>query len=509
MAAAGSSRDDTYSGESMTPREAAGTTPAGRDRVIDFVRAASLAVVILGHWLMAAVSVTESGVRGRNVLAELPSLQPLTWLLQVMPLFFVAGGFANLISWRGVQRRGGDYADYAHNRVSRLVRPTLVLVTVVPLLLFLLALAGLDPDLTASAGGLLGRPLWFLGVYVLVTALAPALAAWHEHRRIAALATLGLLAVVTDVARFAYEPAGYLNFGFVWLFAQQLGFWYADGGLTRLPRRVLWSGVAVAIGLMLLLTGPGPYPLSMVGLPGEMSNMAPPTVCLLVLVAGQVAGLTLARPVLAAWLDRPRPWFTVVLVGSMAMTLYLWHLPVLVAGFAVLLWLDVPLPPPGTPEWWLSRPAWCALLGVLLGALAARLARFERYGGRRIRVARSGPAGDSRTLLAGTGTVAAAAGLFGLVLGGLTPSLPLAVSLTALAYGLALTTRSTRATQACGYTLGGYGVAYESNRTSGARRSHDHEHIPGPGHDVRALRQRGQFRDRPAVRSLGGLGRPR
>jgi hypothetical protein len=443
MAAAGSSRDDTHSGESMTPREAAGTTPAGRDRVIDFVRAASLAVVILGHWLMAAVSVTESGVRGRNVLAELPSLQPLTWLLQVMPLFFVAGGFANLISWRGVQRRGGDYADYAHNRVSRLVRPTLVLVTVVPLLLFLLALAGLDPDLTAAAGGLLGRPLWFLGVYVLVTALAPALAAWHEHRRIAALATLGLLAVVTDVARFAYEPAGYLNFGFVWLFAQQLGFWYADGGLTRLPRRVLWSGVAVAIGLMLLLTGPGPYPLSMVGLPGEMSNMAPPTVCLLILVTGQVAGLMLVRPVLAAWLDRPRPWFTVVLVGSMAMTLYLWHLPVLVAGFAVLLWLDVPVPPPGTAGWWLSRPAWCALLGVLLAALAARLARFERYGGDRMRVASSGtgPAGDNRTLLAGAGTVAAAAGLFGLVLGGLTPSLPLAVSPTALACGLALTTR--------------------------------------------------------------------
>ena len=85
MAAADSSRDETYRGESMTPREAADATPADRDRVIDFVRAASLAVVILGHWLMAAVSVTESGVRGRNVLAELPSLQPLTWLLQVMP----------------------------------------------------------------------------------------------------------------------------------------------------------------------------------------------------------------------------------------------------------------------------------------------------------------------------------------------------------------------------------------------------------------------------------------
>jgi copper ion binding protein len=210
----------------------------------------------------------------------------------------------------------------------------------------------------------------------------------------------------------------------------------------------------------------------MVGLPGEMSNMAPPTVCLLVLVVGQVAGLMLVRPVLAAWLDRARPWFTVVLVGSVAMTLYLWHLPVLVVGFAALLWLDVPLPLPGTAEWWLSRPVWCALLAVLLGALAARLARFERYGGNRVQASGGRPAaaGDNDTLLAGAGTVAAAAGLFGFVLGGLTPSFTLAVSLAALACGLALTTRSTRATPTCGYTLGGYGVAYESNKTCGARR---------------------------------------
>lgn len=452
----------------MKPRNAAGATPAGRDRVIDFVRAASLAVVILGHWLMAAVTVTESGIRGRNVLADLPSLQPLTWLLQVMPLFFVAGGLANLVSWRSVQRRGGSYANYAHHRVSRLVRPTLVFATAVPLLLFLLVLAGLDPDPTAAAGGLLGRPLWFLGVYVLVTALAPALAAWHEHRRVAALATLGVLAIVTDVIRFDYEPAGYLNFGFVWLFAQQLGFWYADGRLSRLSRRALWSCVAAAIGLLLILTGPGPYPLSMVGLPGEMSNMAPPTVCLLVLSAGQVAGLMLVRPALAAWLDRARPWFTVALVGSMAMTLYLWHLPVLVGGFAVVLWLDVPLPRPGAAEWWLSRPVWCALLAVLLAALAACLSRFERYGDAPGRVGGSGarPSNPDGTLLAGAGTLAATTGLFGLVLGGLTPSVSLAVSLAALACGPALTARATRSARTCGYTLGGYGVAYESNPTT-------------------------------------------
>ncbi|HEU4544266.1 MAG TPA: acyltransferase [Jiangellaceae bacterium] len=418
--------------------DAARATPVGRDRVIDFVRTASLAAVILGHWLMASVTVTEAGIRGRNALTDLPWLQPLTWLLQVMPLFFVAGGFANLVSWRGVLRGGGGYASYAYGRISRLMTPTLVFVTAVPIALLALPVIGLSAGEVAVAGDLLGRPLWFLGVYVLITALAPALAAWHDRQPVAALATLGAMAVGTDIVRFnGLTPVGYLNFGFVWLFAQQLGFWYADGRITRLSRGAFWACLAGSIGLLTILTGFGPYPLSMVGLPGEVSNMAPPTVCLLVLSAGQVAALMLVRSRLAAWLEQPRPWSAVVLVGSMAMTLYLWHLAVLVFGFGGLVWLDVPTPEPGTAAWWLTRPVWCALLGALLAAIAVWLARFERSDGSR----RMCPA-NRGVVMAGVGTVVVSAGLFGVVFGGLVPSMSLVFSLAAVASGLTLTTRA-------------------------------------------------------------------
>jgi fucose 4-O-acetylase-like acetyltransferase len=430
----------------MKPAELLDRTPAHRDRVIDLIRAASLVAVILGHWLMASVTVTEAGIRAGNALADMSWLQPVTWLVQVMPLFFVAGGFANLTTWRSVQRRGGGYAGYVRGRVSRLAIPALVFVAVVPVLLVALALAGLSTSEAALAGGLLGQPLWFLAVYVLVTALAPAFAAWHARHPAATLGALALLAVGTDAVRLAwYEPAGYLNLGFVWLFAQQIGFWYADGRLARLPRGALVAMVGGSVGALLVLTGAGPYPLSMVGLPGEMSNMAPPTVCVLVLAVGQVAALMLVRPRLATWLQSPRPWLCVVTVGTMAMTLYLWHQLVLVAGFATLLWLDVPLPAPGTPVWWASRPVWCALLGAVLVLLARPLARFERMGGRPgaragVRVA---PAWESRPAAAGTfaaaaGVVMVAIGFAGLVRGGLLPSTSFALSAIALIGGLGL-----------------------------------------------------------------------
>ena len=35
-----------------------------------------------------------------------PALQLATWLFQVMPLFFIAGGFSNITVWRSLRRRG-------------------------------------------------------------------------------------------------------------------------------------------------------------------------------------------------------------------------------------------------------------------------------------------------------------------------------------------------------------------------------------------------------------------
>jgi hypothetical protein len=107
-----------------------------------------------------------------------------------------------------------------------------------------------------------------------------------------------------------------------------LGHWfvYADGYFTRLSRRTLWLAMSGAYAALALLTTWGLYPVSMVGMPDQTSNMPPPTVCLLVLAVAQTAMAMLARSRVTHWLERPRLWAAVVRFASMAMTVYLWHL---------------------------------------------------------------------------------------------------------------------------------------------------------------------------------------
>src|SRR5665811_1273030 len=107
-------------------RVSAATAP-DRDRFIDAVRAGSLLIVVLGHWLMATVVVEGDQITGANALTSIPAMQLATWLLQVMPLFFIAGGFSNITVWRSLRRRGGRYSEYLQGRFVRLLRPTLVL----------------------------------------------------------------------------------------------------------------------------------------------------------------------------------------------------------------------------------------------------------------------------------------------------------------------------------------------------------------------------------------------
>lgn len=360
-------------------RVAAATAP-DRDRFIDAVRAGSLLIVVLGHWLMATVEVRGGQIIGANALTSIPALQLATWLLQVMPLFFIAGGFSNITVWRSLRRRGVGYSEYLQGRLVRLLRPTIVFVLFWHLALPAAAALGMSQDRVDVIGLLLGQPLWFLGVYVAMTALAPAMASWHQLSPRIAMATLVVAAVIVDWFRLGagLESVGYLNLAFVWLFAQQLGFAYADGYFARLTRRTLWSTVAGSFAILVVLTTWGPYPVSMVGMPGETSNMTPPTICLLVLSVAQTAMAMLVRDRLSRWLERPGLWAAVVRFASMAMTVYLWHLSLLVIAFLALFGLGIDPPVAGSGLWWLTRPFWLLGLLLVLSVVAALLSPLER-----------------------------------------------------------------------------------------------------------------------------------
>ncbi|MFD9266705.1 acyltransferase [Streptomyces goshikiensis] len=356
-------------------REMAAATPAGRDRYVDLLRVASLATVIAGHWLMAAVSGDGIG----NLLALVPPLQVLTWGLQVMPVFFFVGGFSHALSYRSV-RRGhpgpGGYALFLRARLRRLLRPTLVFVGVWTAVALVVQLAGADRGpLAGAALRIVTQPLWFIGIYLAMVACTPPLLRLHERHGWAAFAALVAAAGAVDLLRFAggVPYVEFLNFALVWLAVHQLGFLRADGRITR-------PGLLAAAGLTgaALLVAYGPYPLSMVGMPGEkVSNMAPPTFALLAHGMWLVGAVQLlARPV-GARLARPRVWRAVVAANGIAMTAFLWHLTAMLAVYAAQLGLGLSLPAPATAAWWAQVPLRLLAAAALTGALVAVFRRFE------------------------------------------------------------------------------------------------------------------------------------
>src|SRR5215468_46859 len=103
-------------------------TPASRNRYVDFLRAASMLVVTVGHWLAAAPHFDAGGqLIAAHILTAVPWTAWLTWIVQVMPIFFIVGGYANGVSWRAARRNGRSYATWLESRLRRLVLPLLPL----------------------------------------------------------------------------------------------------------------------------------------------------------------------------------------------------------------------------------------------------------------------------------------------------------------------------------------------------------------------------------------------
>ncbi|MFE7551373.1 acyltransferase family protein [Streptomyces gardneri] len=385
----------------ITARELAAATPASRDRYIDLLRVASLAVVVLGHWLMAAV--TEDGQVG-NLLAVVPELQLVTWVFQVMPVFFFVGGFSHALA----HRSRPAYASFLRARLQRLLRPTMVFVGVWGAAALVLQLAGADGGLAGVALRLVTQPLWFIGIYLAMVAFTPPLLRLHERWGWGAFGALAGGAVLVDVLRFAADVpfVEFLNFAFVWLAVHQLGFLRADGMIRR-PALLAGAGLVGATALVAL----GPYPLSMVGMPGEkVSNMAPPTLALLCHGLWLVGAVELLKGPGARLVARAGVWRAVVAANGIAMTAFLWHLTAMLGVYGAMLGLGLELPAPASGAWWVQVPLRMAAAAAVTALLVAAFRRFEAPG----RVRREGGAAPFAAL----GVTLALFGILGLSMTG-------------------------------------------------------------------------------------------
>ncbi len=414
-------------------RELAARTPPARNRYVDFLRAASILVVVIGHWVMAAPQWVEGELRIGDMLHVAPWTRWLTWLFQVMPVFFIVGGWSNAASWAAAQRDGVGYGAWTAGRLRRLVEP------IVPLVLFWAVFAvvagrlGVRPLYVQAGSQGAFLPTWFLAVYVMVVVLAPV--TWWAWRRFGMASFWGLAvgAAVVDAAAFAggLEGLRWANYAFVWLGVHQLGYLWREDRLAGPARALAWAAGGLA-ALVVLVAGAG-YPVSMITVPGqEVSNSRPPTFALLALGVFHAGLLLAAEAPARRWLRSLRAWTATVLVNGMIMTVYLWHLTVMVLAIGLLNLLGGPglRLTPGTAVWWAARPLWVA--GLSLG-LAVAIPIFNRLE----RGARGGPSVAVPAWRPAAGAAAVCAGLALLAIGGIVGDGPLGLRLGPLALFLA------------------------------------------------------------------------
>lgn len=348
-----------------------------RDPAVDLVRAVCITAVVALHAMMVGVTVTDAGPAFLNASDGTTWIVPLSWALQVMPLFFVIGGFSGATAVRRGRVRGVDGIAFVAGRVHRLLLPALVAVGTVGAMLALLAAAGVSPELVTLAGFRFAQPLWFLGVFLVCQALLPALLRLHERAPGHTISAIAAAAVCVDAARVTtgIDALGFLNLAFVWLTMQQLGFFLADGRIDALPRS------ARVAGLMVAVAGLGVSFATGIHSPDLVANINPPTTALLLVGIAHTALFSLFRAPLGRLSARRAPMALSAWLTPRAMSVYLWHMPVLLflAGLTAVVPIvtGIPLPALDSPSWWTTRPLWLAMTAVATIFVSRRLAAVE------------------------------------------------------------------------------------------------------------------------------------
>ena len=352
--------------------------PADRDLAVDAARVGCLLLVVLIHLLMVAAVATPDGIVFTKPLEDQTWFTEITWVGQIMPLFFILGGYTGIRSWRSTVARGETASSYIYGRLLRLLRPAVPFFAVMAVLQVGGSALGVPGYILDGITGGVGTPLWFLAAFLLAQCAVPFTSRLHEQHRWRALALLGAAVIFIDMitALTGISAITWANFLFVWLFVQQLGFFLLDGSLARLrglPGGIAWLLAIIAVSYLLLTLG------VLVGWysPNMLANQNPPRGALALLGVAQLAAFQLVAPLLRRAMRARALQAVVFIVGSRAMSVYLWHLPVIVVLTGVLLLMPTVFQIPGTAFWWITRlPAYLLALTLVL-LLATPLARFE------------------------------------------------------------------------------------------------------------------------------------
>ncbi len=307
-----------------------------RNHLIDLSRALSVVVVVTFHCLLYQIVVVD----GRpQVVPWAP--QPhaawwtASWFVMIIPLFFIAGGFAHALVIDRMRAEGRSYPHYLAARARRLVGPLLLFAGFATVLSTAGAWLYSAPDSVALSVQF-AQLLWFVAIYLVIVGAAPLMVTLHD--RVAWLPLLALTALAAAVDAWSFAAGDpqlrYWNLLTVWPMCHQLGIAYHRGWFRRGPVWIPVAVIAVAAGLIpVLIFGLG-YPASSIGL-GDIpvANVLPPTLAMIVLACGQTAALGLLERAGVARTLPPRVERGLGVANALAVTTYLWHIPcITIAG---------------------------------------------------------------------------------------------------------------------------------------------------------------------------------
>jgi fucose 4-O-acetylase-like acetyltransferase len=338
-----------------------------RNLAVDFYRVSGVVLIVLGHWLAGSVTYHDGQFGRQNPLVDQPWTQWLTWPFQAVPTFFLVAGYAGAVSWTH-RRDTKDMSRQAwlQRRLARVLGPTAVYAALVSVVVIVLEVRDVASSVLEYAGWAVAMHLWFLAVYLVVVSLTPIAIAAQRRWGLVVPGVLAVGVAMVDAASLAgHVPyLGWLNYVLCWGALYQLGIAWHGGLLAGRRPVLLAAGSAVALVLLIRL---GPYPVSMIGVPGQpVDNTTPPSVAMLAFAWAQAGLVITLAPALNRALRAGLVQRVLSVANSNVMALYLWHMiPVVIVAIIGYPAGLLPQPSEGTVQWWLARLEWVVILALV------------------------------------------------------------------------------------------------------------------------------------------------
>lgn len=343
------------------------TERPARNLAVDFYRTSGVVLIVAGHWLAGSVTYRDGSFGRQNPLVDIPWTQWLTWPLQAVPTFFLVAGYASALSW--AHRRDGEGLSrqaWLRHRLARVLGPTAAYVALVSAVVAALEFTHVGGSVLEYAGWAVAMHLWFLAVYLIVVSLTPI--AFAAQRRwgllVPAVLAAGVVAVDALAVGGHVHHVTWLNYVLCWGTFYQLGIAWRGGSLGGQRPALLAACSALALALLI---GVGPYPVSMIGVPGQtIDNTTPPTAALLAFGCAQGGLAMTLAPAVNRALRGGLAKRVLSVANNNVMALYLWHMiPVVIVAVVAYPAGLLRQPPEGTGQWWLARLEWVAVLALV------------------------------------------------------------------------------------------------------------------------------------------------